>query len=41
MHQAEFEHVVGRENICTNVQEALQRAKAVFEKIEAKAAVAK
>jgi len=38
MHQAEFEEVVGRENICPNVQEALQRAEAVFEKIEAKAA---
>jgi hypothetical protein len=25
--------VVGRENICPNVQEALQRAEAVFEKI--------
>ena len=39
IHQAEFEEVVGRENICANVQEALQRAEAVFEKIEAKAAV--
>ena len=39
MQQAEFEDVVGRENICANVQEALQRAEAVFEKIEAKAAV--
>jgi SulP family sulfate permease len=33
MQQAEFEEVVGRENICANVQEALQRAEAVFEKI--------
>ena len=41
MHQAEFEEVVGRENICANVQEALQRAETVFEKIEAKAAAAK
>jgi SulP family sulfate permease len=41
MHQAEFQDVVGRENICANVQEALQRAEAVFEKIEAKSAVAK
>jgi len=41
MHQAEFQEVVGRENICANVQEALQRAEAVFEKIEAKSAVAK
>lgn len=41
MHQAEFEEVVGRENICANVQEALQRAETVFEKIEAKAAAGK
>ncbi len=40
MHQAEFEEVVGPENICANVQEALQRADAVFEKIEAKPASA-
>jgi len=39
IHQAEFEEVVGRENICANVQEALLRAEAVFEKIEADAAV--
>ena len=38
MHQAEFEEVVGRENICANVQEALRRADAAFEKIEATAA---
>jgi SulP family sulfate permease len=39
IHQGEFEQVVGRENICANVQEALRRAEEVFEKIEAKAAV--
>src|ERR1700720_4670439 len=39
IHQAEFEEVVGRENICANVQEALRRAEEVFEKIEASAAV--
>jgi hypothetical protein len=39
IHQAEFEEVVGRENICANVQEALLRAEAAFEKIEADAAV--
>src|ERR1700687_2834968 len=39
IHQAEFEDVVGRENICANVQEALLRAEAVFEKIEVNAAV--
>ena len=36
MHQAEFEEIVGRENICAHVQEALQRAEDVFEKIEAR-----
>jgi SulP family sulfate permease len=41
MHQAEFEDVVGRENICANVQEALSRAETVFQEIEAKAAEAK
>ncbi len=41
MRQAEFEEVVGAENICSNVLEALRRAEAVFEKIETKAAVAK
>ena len=39
IHQGEFEEVVGRENICANVQEALGRAEAVFEKIEADAAI--
>ena len=38
MKQAEFEDVVGRENICANVEDALQRAEDVFEKIGAKAA---
>jgi sulfate permease, SulP family len=41
MHQAEFEEVVGRENICANIQDALLRAEAVFEKIDVKAAGAK
>jgi len=40
IHQAEFEDVVGRENICANVQEALLRAEAAFEKIESNAATA-
>jgi len=40
MHQAEFEEVVGKENICVNVQEALRRAEDVFERINAKATVA-
>jgi SulP family sulfate permease len=34
MHQAEFEEVVGRENICDNVQEALRRAEEVYEGLE-------
>jgi SulP family sulfate permease len=38
MHQAEFEEVVGGENICENVQEALRRAEAVFQRIGSKAA---
>ena len=41
MHQAEFEEVVGRENLCTNVNQALHRAEEVFERINAKAATAK
>jgi sulfate permease, SulP family len=39
MRQAEFEEVVGRENICANVGEALGRAEDVFERIEPKTAV--
>jgi SulP family sulfate permease len=39
IHQAEFEEVVGRENICANVQEAIERAEAVFERIEVKTPV--
>jgi SulP family sulfate permease len=33
MQQAEFEEVVGRENICDNVQDALSRAEEVFERL--------
>ncbi len=40
MHQAEFEEVVGRENLCANVGEALRRAEEVFERIKPKAAKA-
>jgi SulP family sulfate permease len=36
IHQAEFEEVVGAENICDNVQEALSRAEEVYERLEAK-----
>jgi SulP family sulfate permease len=35
IHQAEFEEVVGRENICDNVQAALGRAQEVHEQMEA------
>jgi sulfate permease, SulP family len=34
--QAEFEEVIGRENICGNVQEALRRAEDAFEGMENK-----
>jgi SulP family sulfate permease len=34
IRQAEFEDVIGRENICENVQEALRRAEEVFEGME-------
>jgi sulfate permease, SulP family len=37
IHQAEFEDVVGADNICENVQEALRRAEEVYERVEAKA----
>jgi sulfate permease, SulP family len=39
LHEAEFEEVLGKDNICENVQEAVERAQDVFEKLEAKAAV--
>jgi SulP family sulfate permease len=36
IHQGEFSEVVGPENICDNVQEALRRAEEVYERLEAK-----
>jgi MFS superfamily sulfate permease-like transporter len=39
IHQAEFEDIIGHENICKNVQAALRRAEDVFEKLEANAAL--
>jgi sulfate permease, SulP family len=36
IHQAEFAEVIGEENICDNVQEALRRAEEVYEGLEAK-----
>ena len=41
IHQAEFEEVVGKENICENVQEALRRAEEVYERLETKVVAAK
>jgi sulfate permease, SulP family len=41
MHQAEFEDVVGKENICENVQHALRRAEEVFEGMNATTAAGK
>jgi len=40
IHEAEFAKVVGEENICDNVQEALRRAEEVYERLEAKGAPA-
>jgi SulP family sulfate permease len=39
IHQAEFSEVVGEENICVNVQEALRRAEEVYERLEGKLVV--
>ena len=39
IHQAEFEDIIGRENLCDNVQAALRRAEEVFGKLEANAAL--
>jgi SulP family sulfate permease len=33
IHQADFEDIIGRENFCDNVQEALDRAEQVFESL--------
>jgi len=39
LHEAEVEDLIGKDNICDNVQEAVARAQDVFEKMEAKAAI--
>ena len=39
LHEAEVEELIGKNNICENVQEAVRRAQDVFERLEAKAAV--
>jgi sulfate permease, SulP family len=36
IHQAEFEEIIGPENICDNVQAALNRAEEVYERLEVK-----
>jgi hypothetical protein len=36
IHQAEFAEIIGQENICDNVQEALRRAEEVYEGLERK-----
>ena len=41
LHEAEFEEVIGRDNICENVQEAVCRAQDVFEGMESKTSVGK
>ena len=40
IHQAEFAQVIGEENICDNVQDALRRAEEVYEGLEQKFVVA-
>jgi SulP family sulfate permease len=40
IHQAEFAEVIGAENICENVQDALRRAEEVYERLEHKFVVA-
>ena len=39
--QAEFAEVIGKENICDNVQDALRRAEEVYEGLEVNGAVSK
>jgi len=39
LHEAEVEDLIGKDNICENVQEAVRRAQDVFERLEAKSAV--
>ena len=39
IHEAEFAELIGEENICENVQEALRRAEEVYEGLEVQSAV--
>jgi sulfate permease, SulP family len=41
IHQAEFAEIIGEENICDNVQEALRRAEEVYERLDSKFVMAK
>jgi len=41
LHEAEFEEVIGKNNICDNVQAAVARAQDVFERMESRAVDAK
>lgn len=41
IHQAEFAEVIGEDNICENVQEALRRAEDVYERLERRLETAK
>src|ERR1700757_4594963 len=41
LHEAEVEGLIGKNNICDNVQEAVRRAQDVFERLEANAVGAK
>ena len=41
LHEAEFEEVIGKNNICENVQAAVARAQDVFERMESNQPVAK
>ncbi len=41
IHQSEFEDLIGYENICDNVQDALRRAEEVYERLEHKPVGAK
>lgn len=39
IHQAEFEQIVGADNICENVRAALQRAEDAFEQLETRGVI--
>jgi SulP family sulfate permease len=41
LHEGEVEELIGKNNICDNVQDAVRRAQDVFERLEAKAVVGK